>query len=145
MDSICAVHLNSVWAAGGSMWGSVWQTRAWYSWLFGPSARCDSAVTHGRYAAHQAPLSVEFSGQDYWSGLPFLPPRDRPLPGIEPRSPSLVQCRRILYPWATSEACSWLYTGQKPSIGAWCLEWFLAVFSIFIAQFPIVSSTWKNT
>ena len=28
--------------------------------------------------AHQAPLSVEFSRQEYWSGLPFLPPRDLP-------------------------------------------------------------------
>ena len=48
--------------------------------------------------ACQAPLPMEFSGQDYWSGLPFLLPRDRPLPGIEPGSPSLLHCRRILYP-----------------------------------------------
>ena len=37
--------------------------------------------------AHQAPLSVEFSRQEYWSGLPFPPPEDLPNPGIEPRSP----------------------------------------------------------
>ena len=36
--------------------------------------------------AHQAPLSVEFSRQEYWSGLPFPPPRDLPNPGIEPAS-----------------------------------------------------------
>ena len=36
--------------------------------------------------AHKAPLSVEFFRQEYWSGLPFLPPRDLPYPGIEPRS-----------------------------------------------------------
>ena len=39
--------------------------------------------------AHQAPLSIEFFRQEYWSGLPFLPPGDIPDPGIEPGSPSL--------------------------------------------------------
>ena len=39
--------------------------------------------------AHQAPLSIEFSRQEYWSGLPFLPLGDIPDPGIEPRSPTL--------------------------------------------------------
>ena len=33
--------------------------------------------------AHQAPLSLEFSRQEYWSGLPFPPPGDLPNPGIE--------------------------------------------------------------
>ena len=37
-------------------------------------------------AAHQAPLSKEFSRYDYWSGLPFSPPGDLPSPRIEPRS-----------------------------------------------------------
>ena len=36
--------------------------------------------------AHQAPLSMEFPRQEYWSGLPFPPPGDLPDPGIEPRS-----------------------------------------------------------
>ncbi|ELR50986.1 hypothetical protein M91_11145, partial [Bos mutus] len=35
---------------------------------------------------HQAPLSTGFSRQEYWSGLPFPPPRDLPNPGIEPES-----------------------------------------------------------
>ena len=39
--------------------------------------------------AHQAPPSMGFSGQEYWSGLPFPSPGDLPDPGIEPRSPSL--------------------------------------------------------
>ena len=39
--------------------------------------------------AHQAPLSVEFSRQEYWSGLPFSSSGDLPNPGIEPRSPAL--------------------------------------------------------
>ena len=39
--------------------------------------------------AHQAPLSMGFSRQEYWSGLPFPSPRDLPDPGNEPRSPAL--------------------------------------------------------
>ena len=38
--------------------------------------------------ARQAPLSVEFSRQEYWSGLPFPSPGDLPDPGIEPQSPA---------------------------------------------------------
>ena len=40
-------------------------------------------------AAHQAPLSMGFSRQEYWSGLPFPSPGGLPNPGIEPRSPAL--------------------------------------------------------
>ena len=39
--------------------------------------------------ACQAPLSMEFSRQEYWSGLPFPSPGDLPDPGIEPGSPTL--------------------------------------------------------
>ena len=39
--------------------------------------------------AHQAPLSMEFSRQEYWSELPFPTPGDDPDSGIEPVSPAL--------------------------------------------------------
>ena len=39
--------------------------------------------------ARQAPLSMGFSRQEYWSGLPFPSPGDLSNPGIEPRSPAL--------------------------------------------------------
>ena len=39
---------------------------------------------------HQAPLSMEFSRQEYWSGLPFPSPGNLPDPGIEPTSPALA-------------------------------------------------------
>ena len=39
--------------------------------------------------AHQAPLSMEFSRQEYWSGLPFPSPGDLPHPGIKASSPAL--------------------------------------------------------
>ena len=41
------------------------------------------------YVAHQAPLSMGFSRQEYWSELPFPSPGDLPDPGIKPRSPAL--------------------------------------------------------
>ena len=40
-------------------------------------------------AAHQAPQSMGFSRQEYWSGLPFPSPGDLPNPGIKPGSPAL--------------------------------------------------------
>ena len=39
--------------------------------------------------AHQASLSMGFSRQEYWSGLPFSSPGDLPDSGIKPRSPAL--------------------------------------------------------
>ena len=40
--------------------------------------------------ARHAPLSMQFSRQEYWSGLPFPPPGDLPNPGIKPASPVLA-------------------------------------------------------
>ena len=43
--------------------------------------------------AHQAPLSMGFSRQEYWSGLPCSPPGDLPEPGMKPaflKSPALA-------------------------------------------------------
>ena len=51
--------------------------------------------------AHQAPQSIGFSRQEYWSRLPFPSPGDLPDPGIKPRSPTL-QADTL-----TSEPC-WL-------------------------------------
>ena len=46
--------------------------------------------------AHQAPLSMEFSRQEWWNGLPFPTPGGLPDPGIEPDSPaSLVLSGRF--------------------------------------------------
>ena len=39
--------------------------------------------------AHQAPLSMGFSRQEYWRGLPFPSPGNLPYPGVEPGSPAL--------------------------------------------------------
>ena len=47
-------------------------------------------------AALQAPLSMGFSRQEYWSGLPFPSPGDLPDAGIEPTSPALQADALIL-------------------------------------------------
>ena len=46
---------------------------------------CPILATQGT-VAHQAPLSIGFSWQEYWSGLPFPSPGGLPDPGIETRS-----------------------------------------------------------
>ena len=52
---------------------------------------CVQLLTTPWTVAYQAPLSMGFSRQEYWSGLPlsFPSPGDLPDPGIEPRSPAL--------------------------------------------------------
>ena len=49
---------------------------------------CPTLVTPWT-VARQVPLSMGFSRQEYWSGLPFPSPGDLLDPGIEPRSPAL--------------------------------------------------------
>ena len=56
--------------------------------------------------AHQAPLSMGFSRQEYWGGLPFPSLGDPPHPGIKPMSPRVSHIGRwVLYHCATWEAC----------------------------------------
>ena len=47
----------------------------------------------------QAPLSMELSRKEYWSGLPFPPPGDVSNPGIEPSSPVLQADSLPSEPW----------------------------------------------
>ena len=53
-------------------------------------------------AARQAPLSVGFSRQEYWSGLPCLPPGDLPNPGVKPGFSHIAG--RFFTMWTTREA-----------------------------------------
>ena len=48
--------------------------------------------------ALQASLSMGFSRQEYWSGLPCPPPGDLPAPGIEPMSPTLTESLPLASP-----------------------------------------------
>ena len=49
---------------------------------------CPTLCNPMDYIAHQAPLSMGFPRQEYWSGLPFPTSGDLPNPGIEPLSPT---------------------------------------------------------
>ena len=68
--------------------------RVSYPWC---PQQCSSSVSHSvmsdsaipQTVACQAPPSMAFSRQEYWSGLPFPFPEDLPNPGIEPGSPAL--------------------------------------------------------
>ena len=55
--------------------------------------------------ALQAPLSMGFSRQEYWSGLPFASPGDLPDPGIEPRCVSF-HVQKV-------QVCGFMYLGTK--------------------------------
>ena len=66
-------HMNLSWTGGGG--GLV-------------AKSCPTLVTLWT-VAHQAPLSMGFSRQEYWSGWPFPSPGNLPYPGIKPRSPVL--------------------------------------------------------
>ena len=57
-------------------------------------SRCVQLFVSPWTVAHQTPLSMEFSRQEYWSGLPLPFPGDLPDPGIEPEFP---HCRQIVY------------------------------------------------
>ena len=52
----------------------------------GAVAELSPALATPWTVAHQAPLSMEFSRQEYWSGLPFPSPGDLPDSGTEPAS-----------------------------------------------------------
>ena len=70
--------------------GDTWKTHSW------GAPGIPSVCVHAQLrltlspwtVAHQAPLSVGFFRQAYWSGLPFPPPGDLPDTGIEPTSPA---------------------------------------------------------
>ena len=80
------------------------------------SVMSDSAILWT--VAHQALLSMKFSRQEYWSGLPFSPPRDLLDPGIEPMPPALAggffNFIYFLFGWAVSSLLHRLFSsGSK--------------------------------
>ena len=68
--------------------------------------------------AYQAPPSMGFSRQEYWSGLPFPSPGDLPNPGIEPGSPAFRADALTSEPpglsWVQLFATSWTVAGEAP-------------------------------
>ena len=84
---------------------------------------------------HQAPLSMGFPRQEYWSGLPFPSPGDLPDPGIEPASPALAgRFSTAEPPGKPSQLCSPLIFHQY--------DWKVLKLSVScsLAFFPAVQS-----
>ena len=68
--------------------------------------------------AHRTSLSIEFSRQEYWSGLPLPTPGDLPDPGIEPTTPASPELAGRFFTTAEIEYKAWQYWfGQKVPSG----------------------------
>ena len=73
---------------------------------------------------YQAPPSMGFSRQEYWSGLPFPSPGGLPNPGIEPRSPALQPMARKMSFYQNITRDSSKYSFPKASAGrVVCVCW----------------------
>ena len=81
---------------------------------------CVCVFTHQLFAtpwtvARQAPLSMEFSRQKYWSGLPFPSPGDLPNPGIEPMSLAPPALAGVFFITGATREASRLNKNHYPS------------------------------
>ena len=76
-----------------------------------------------RAVACQAPLSLGFSRQEYWSGWPLPSPGDPPDPWVRPESPALAG--RFFSVWATRGALA------KGCVPCKCLQWGFHVIPVF--------------
>ena len=82
--------------------------------------------------AYQAPPTMGFSRQEYWSGLPFPSPGDLPNSGIEPGSPALQTLYRLSHqgsPLCDPMDCSPPGFSTHGIFQAWVLEWVAISFS----------------
>ena len=80
-------------------------------------------------AAHQAPLSMGFSRQEYWSGLPFPSPGDLPYPGIKLMSPALASrfftTQSPQYPLSSLVSTTVHYSFITRTKWQWWCLWFI--------------------
>ena len=111
----CESMKTDCWAGLGISWWAIPQNT-----LHVKSLSCVQLFSTPWTVAHQAPPSMEFSRQEYWSGLPFPSPGDLPDPGIEPGAPAL-QADALL----SEPPGGWLYTWSvevtnSASSTLWC-------------------------
>ena len=83
--------------------------------------------------AHQAPLSMGFSRQEYWSGVPFPSPGDLPNPGIKPGSPALRA--DVLSSEPPGKGCDW---GSGEEIKTW------RALKMLLVGGKLASANWKS-
>ena len=82
------------------------------------SVMSNSLWPQGLYVAHQAPLFMEFSRQEYWSGSPFPSPGDLLNPGIKPGSPAL---QADSLPSEPPRLWTLLVNSTSNRVNVWCL------------------------
>ena len=102
-ESLTTAEGRKWWA--WKLWGAqliTWGRRSYFSWIRVWDSGSGDGLVSKSYptratpwtVAHQAPLSMEFSRQEYWSGLPFPSPGNLPNPRIKHvSSGGLLHCR----------------------------------------------------
>ena len=95
--------------------------------------------------ASQAPQSMEFSRQEYWSGFPFPSPGDLPDPGIKPGSPTL-QADALPSEPTTSFIYIYIYIYIYINLNFIVnifLDFLSHIYSLSILYFPLLEHFWK--
>ena len=91
-----------------------------------------------RTGARQAPLSMGFSRQEYWSALPFPSAGDLPDPGIElasPMSPSLAgRFFTVSATWEARRSEEWLLIGVKFPVGVIKMLYSIELMAVTVAH-----------
>ena len=82
----------------------------------------DSLQPRGQYIAQQAPLSLEFSRQEYWNGLPLPPGGDLPTQGWNPDLLSPLLTGRFFTTVPPGKPLSRIYFPTKPVAPAECSQ-----------------------
>ena len=136
VNGITWYGLSCVWIPQSTQW--LWKSsRLRHFHCFVPLHCCACVLSHFSHVqlfvtpwtvAHQAPLSMGFSRQEYWSGLPCPPPGDLPNPGIEPGSPTLQEDSLLLSHWGSQwvvHNCMDIPQLIFPFIRWWKIELFL--------------------
>ena len=86
----CHFLLQGIFLTQGSIPGLLYLCPLGFPWPVGRSGHCAQSLSHVFVTpwtvAHQAPLSMGFPRQEYWSGLPLPSPGALPNPGINPMS-----------------------------------------------------------
>ena len=123
------------------------------SLLFSCSVMSNSFMIPKESVAHQDPLWIGFSMQEYWSGLPCPPPGD-PDPGIDPASlmsPALAGgFFTTTTTWEAQFLCGWTASSELPSqilrlflfLILLCIRYFFYRFAIDISYF--LQFKWSN-
>ena len=91
-------------------------------------------------AAHQAPMSMGFSRQEYWCALPCPPPGDLPDPEIKPKSHVSCIGRRVLYHQGHLESPNAWYSFQMWKTGLGLAR--LAVKELLLFRTWLSQSLW---